>query len=1668
VSQKYDSLGDKILGGKQMNIGMSTGGNTGGISGLASKQLVLVGAGALSLSQSLVAGYGTVSFSVPTQSHQTLGLYAGSQTIGQSSSSTVDARSLTFVGAGNVSVGLSNGSLMISGATGGVLTFFASSNTTGQSSSSTFNQSSINIRGAGGASVGYSGGDLVISAPAAGGTLTFFASSNTTGESSSSSFDQASINIRGAGIASVGYSGGELIISVPAGGGVGDGGNVLAAGTQTATTLGTVLFADSNGISFGMSGSTRITASYTVPSEISAFAVGNTTQSSSGTIPFANWSVRGEGNVSVGVSNGSLVISGAGGGGAGMSAGLTNAGNTAGDTGTVTGQMVLVGGNNVTLSGSTNGGSITVTVSGPDTQNWFSQAGVSNLGNTAGDTGMVGSRLVLAGAGAVSLSQSTAAGGLGTVSISVTIPNQSALTFFATGNTTVNSSGTAALSSLLMRGYGIVSLGTSNGSILISTPDAVDYTYLSVGNSNLGNTQGDTGVVTGRMVLVGTDMVSLSGSTNAGSMTLSIRATQSNQTVGLYASSQTTGQSSSSTVDARSLTVVGQGGISVGMSGGSLLLSGATGGENFSGGISNLGNTAGDTGVVSNLLVLAGVGAATLSGSTNAGSATVSISVPSQSVQTVGVYASSNTTGESSSSTFDARTMSFRGAGVASVGMSDGEILISVPPGGGGDGYNLIAAGTQTATSAGTVLFANSNGITFGMDGSTRVTASHNGLTTQFGQAFSAPGGSSSFQTLVFANSNGVSWSNSNGSVVASVETDYAATNHSHGNPTLALTNLSGTTASNSNGLTLSLSAADPGSAGSLTFFATGNTTVNSSGTAALSSLLMRGYGVVSLGTSNGSILISSPDAADFTFLSVGNSNLGNTQGDTGVVTGRMVLVGTDMVSLSGSTNAGSITLSIRATQSNQTVGLYASSQTTGQSSSSTADARSLTFVGAGGVSVGLSNGRYIISGGAFTAGISGGNTVGDTGTVTGQVVFAGGANITLSGSTDGGSMTISISGGAGGNTGYISAGTATASLGTVVFSNSNGVSFGVDGQTVTASIATSLTNINVSAGTASQNLSAIEFVNSNGISFGLDAGTITASHNGLTSQSNQAVSGSNGSATFETVSFGNSNGMSFYLTNGSVVGSYTVPTQSAQTVGLYASSQTTGQSSSSTADARSITFVGQGIVSVGLSQGSYLVSATQSGQVASGQNGSFEFQTLSFSNANNVSFGTSAGSAITASIPAGATATGNVGAISAAGDSASSGTIVFSNSNNVSFGMNGNTLTATVTVPAQSVQTLGLYASSQTTGQSSSSTFDARSITFVGAGNVSVGMSNSSYIISGSGGETRLTAYATGNTTQSSTGTQALSSILFRGEGVASVGVTNGSVVISVPAGGGGGFTGGMSTQGNTAGTTGLVSNRLVFVGTGPVSLSQSVNGASATLSIDGPAVSSLSATGGLSISTNGSTISIGFAPRTATMWDPLNQAVKVAGQVGNASLHIVPLPTAADAALGEFQVNRLCIPLYVSNASNSTGTLTISHSFGLYTKTGSSLSLFASTSYSTAWTFSGTESASLHHGIRLHTIPWTTTISDGMYYVAQWSRSSSGGANGSISQILVSQIASNFSGIFGEVTNRSRQWPLGLGVFSASVTTAMPSSIAFSQIDGTASVAARPPSFFMISGTA
>lgn len=74
-----------------------------------------------------------------------------------------------------------------------------------------------------------------------------------------------------------------------------------------------------------------------------------------------------------------------------------------------------------------------------------------------------------------------------------------------------------------------------------------------------------------------------------------------------------------------------------------------------------------------------------------------------------------------------------------------------------------------------------------------------------------------------------------------------------------------------------------------------------------------------------------------------------------------------------------------------------------------------------------------------------------------------------------------------------VSAAGSSVSVGTVVWSNFNNVSFGMVGSTVTASVS-ALAAINVSAGTTSNNLSAITFSNANGVSFGLDGSTLTAS----------------------------------------------------------------------------------------------------------------------------------------------------------------------------------------------------------------------------------------------------------------------------------------------------------------------------------------------------------------------------------------------------------------------------------------------------------------------------------------------------------------------------------------------------------------------------------------------
>lgn len=785
-----------------------------------------------------------------------------------------------------------------------------------------------------------------------------------------------------------------------------------------------------------------------------------------------------------------------------------------------------------------------------------------------------------------------------------------------------------------------------------------------------------------------------------------------------------------------------------------------------------------------------------------------------------------------------------------------------------------------------TLSFSNANGISFGTSAGSAITASHNALTTarasndaiglntagsnvtwtanSSGLSIDARGYAGTATAVtgnasLTVNSAGVSFNGSNlAGVGTSVTGGAAVTLNSNGlqfnGASLAGTssgftgaNISATITHNTAGLALSMSVAGAGGAASQTLYATGNTTVNSSGTMPLSSLLLRGYGIVSLGTSNGSILVSSPDP---------------------------------------STLAPS---------------WYAVGNTTGASSSSTIPVDTISVQGAGGVSVGYSNGSLVISGGA------------------------------------GGGVT-------------------------------------------------------------------------------------------------PVVSANNGSYSFTTLSFSNANGVSFGTSAGSAItASYTVPTQTNQTLGGYFVGNTTGQSSSSTVDARSLSVDGAGIVSAGWSAGSIRISATQSNQAASAANGSFAFQTVNFSNANGVSFVTSAGSAIAASVEtsyaasnhshgnptlaltnlSGTTASNSAGltlslsaaapgggvtpAVSAANGSYSFSTLSLSNANGISFGTSaGSAVTASYTVPSVTQY------------------FSATNTTFNGA-NIS------------------------GSMTLNTNGLQLSMSVAAPGAAA-----ENNAIALL-----------GANTAGNTTATGSTI-------GWSGVNLTLSGTNASQVV-ISAPATSSLSATGQLSISTNGSTISIGV-PAYTTLSQYQEAAIDrewIAGQIGNNQLFVQPMALRA-----HYQFEEIACPGVYTAATNSSGSATMTLQVGIYTRNASTLSLITSASQSFAVTNSGTVgSYSIYGGLREFPVPLTTTLSPGNYFIGFLSRTTTGGAAGMTwSNVVASNINSAYSGRWSSANNATNQYFMGMGSFNTT-TTALPNSFGISAINGSAAVNLRPVVYKLVS---
>lgn len=925
-----------------------------------------------------------------------------------------------------------------------------------------------------------------------------------------------------------------------------------------------------------------------------------------------------------------------------------------------------------------------------------------------------------------------------------------------------------------------------------------------------------------------------------------------------------------------------------------------------------------------------------------------------QSNQTLGFYATSNTTGATNSSTFDARSVTFQGAGIASVGFSNGSVVVSVPSGGGvGDGVNILAAGTQTAATTGTVMFSNSNNVSFGMSNSSVITASASFAQSTQPVAASAANGSFAFSTLSFSNLNGISFGTSAGSAITASHNALTSQSNQAWSGSNASSTFQTLSFNNANGVSWSNNAG----------------AVEASYTRPVVSNAIQSVGSATNSGTNTS-RFAADDHVHAGVFSVGVSTGGNTVGDTRVDVGRFVLQGGNNVTLSQITAANALNTIVIS-------GANAGGAQTGisgiQVSDTTYTSGTVTFQNANGISFGASgaNGvsasytRPVVSNaiqsvgsatgsgtntsrfaaddhvhaGVFSMGVStAGNTIGDTRVDVGRFVLQGGNSITLSQIT------------------------AANALNTIILSGPNA----------------------------------------------------------LTSQSNQAWSGSNASSTFQTLSFNNANGASWSNNAGAVEISYTRPVVSnaIQSVGSATGSGT--NTSRFAADDH----VHAGVFSFGVSNAGNTAGDTRVDVgrfvLAGGAN-------ITLSQA------TAAGALNTISIVGGAGGGGDTRMTAfATGNTtqSSTGTIPFSSyifrgSNLVSVGVSNGSI---VVDANHAVSAAGGSSTFQTLGFS-----DNAYASFTN--------SNGSVAVT----ELRGSFFATGNTVLSSTGTMNLDTVLFRGSGAASIGVSNGSIIVDVAAGAAAITQSiGMSTQtagGGTGGTTGYVTGDDIlyhFVPGSNITMSQSVNGASGTLSI------------------------YGKNDLTYSGWLPFKDIPKASLATNNGSLTVYPVD------LPNVQFDRAAYLMSHSNATNSSGSHSLTFRVGIYTLNASTLSLLASGSASTAVTCSGTAgSYSRFSALRLVTLPFTTTLTEGRYWLGMVSSTSSAAANASYSLIAIQKNESALGGMFGVAAANTVQTFLGAGVYSAA-TNGIPNSIVLSaDLTGTNSLGFRPPHIGFHSGT-
>ncbi len=270
-----------------------------------------------------------------------------------------------------------------------------------------------------------------------------------------------------------------------------------------------------------------------------------------------------------------------------------------------------------------------------------------------------------------------------------------------------------------------------------------------------------------------------------------------------------------------------------------------------------------------------------------------------------------------------------------------------------------------------------------------------------------------------------------------------------------------------------------------------------------------------------------------------------------------------------------------------------------------------------------------------------------------------------------------SAGGGAGGIT-ALSGGTTFGTGPTIVFQDGGNVTFGMNGNTLTASVQTAggtATGVGLSAGTQSVDTGVVRFVNSNGLSFGMSGSSqITGAYSQSTAPNAIAVNAA-GSVTAGTVVFSNSNNITFGL-NGSTITASASASQSTGPAAIAAAG--------STGTSGTIIFSNSNNISFGMNGNTITATVAGGGETPFGISAGTQSNstgTVVFSNSNGVTFGMSNNSIVTASVSSLVYSNSNNVSFGVNGSTltatASMSSVVFSNSNNVSFGLNGSTITA-------------------------------------------------------------------------------------------------------------------------------------------------------------------------------------------------------------------------------------------------------------------------------------------------------------------------------------------------------------------------------------------------------